>query len=117
MVESQDTKNPKAVSIEAFAQSPAGFLKELRSTGRGKYLTHRGRVSAVVVDPAVYQTMVEAANEAELRRSLDRSVDQMNRGEGRPAREALSDLRKKYEQLARSKPRSKPQSKRRASVK
>ena len=59
-------------------------------------LTVNGRAEIVVQDAKAYQEMLERIERAETVFALRQGIEEFGRGEGRPAREALEELRRKH---------------------
>ena len=59
-------------------------------------LTVNGRAEIVVQDAKAYQEMLERVERAETAAAIRQGIKEFERGEGRPAREALEELRRKH---------------------
>ena len=59
-------------------------------------LTVNGRAEVVVQDAQAYQRMLDALEEAEAVLAVQRGIDEMERGQGRPALAVLREIRAKY---------------------
>jgi prevent-host-death family protein len=80
--------------LSEFRADAAGFLERIRRTKRALVLTQRGHTSAVVLDVAEYQRILD---ELDLLRDVHTALRQIEQGEGVPQQEAkrraLSRLR------------------------
>lgn len=92
----------ESISVEEFARTAGAHLKSLRKTGEPKFLTHRGKVGAVVLTPASYKRLVEDLKDLEAEDGLRRGIEQSIRGEGVDAEEFVKSLRKKYARRSRA---------------
>ncbi|MBO6514808.1 MAG: type II toxin-antitoxin system Phd/YefM family antitoxin [Phycisphaerales bacterium] len=77
--------------LSEFRANAASFIQQIQETGRPMVLTQRGRSSAVLVEPAQYDSMLE---ELELLRELQLADEQFARGEGIDHETAKARLRK-----------------------
>lgn len=101
------TLRPEDVrSLTDFKRNTVAQLKELKKTGRPRLLTTNGRAQVVVQDAAAYQKLLDDLDSAQAVAGIRRGMDSFARGEGRPAREALTEA------MAREK--SRPRSRNRA---
>jgi prevent-host-death family protein len=83
-------------SLTEFKRRAAELVGELKDTSRPLVLTVNGRAEAVVLGTELYRRMVKLLEEADHEKRLDQALRAMDRGEGRPAREALAQIRRKY---------------------
>jgi prevent-host-death family protein len=82
--------------LSAFRDSPAEVIARLRSTRRPITLTVEGQPAVILQDPAEYQRLLDLAAEADANEGIRQGLDQLNRGEGRPATEFFAEMREKY---------------------
>lgn len=87
-------------SLADFKRNTPRQLKELRRSGRPRVLTVAGKPRVVVQDAEAYEQLLEAVERAEAIAGVKRGMASFARGQGKPARQALSDA------LARSKRRT-----------
>lgn len=80
-----------------FQRNAKAYLERTRRFGRPIVLTVNGKAAAVVHDAAGYQKLLEALDRAETLEGIRRGLASMKRGEGRPLKDALEDLGRKYE--------------------
>jgi hypothetical protein len=72
------------------------LLEQLMELGQPTVLTINGRAEFVVQDPASYKQLLELVDRLETIERVKKSMDAFDRGEGRPAREVLEELRQKH---------------------
>ena len=80
-------------SLTDFQRNARVHIDRLRETRRPEVLTVNGRAELVVQDAAAYQELVDRVDRAEAIAGIQRGLDSMRRGEGRPAKDALEELR------------------------
>ena len=80
-------------SLTDFQRNTRVHIDRLRETGRPEVLTVNGRAELVVQDAAAYQDLLDRMDRAEAIAGIRRGLASMKRGEGRPAEEALEELR------------------------
>jgi prevent-host-death family protein len=83
-------------SLTDFKRNTAKYLKKMKKTKRPVVLTVNGRAELVVQDARAYQEMLERIERAETVAALRQGIEEFETGEGRPAREALEELRRKH---------------------
>ena len=83
-------------SLTDFKRNTAAYLKRIRKTGTPLVLTVNGKAEIVVQDAKAYQGMLERIERAEAVAAIRKGVEEFERGEGRPARKALQELRRKH---------------------
>jgi antitoxin YefM len=79
--------------VSEFRANAAELIEQVRTTGRPLVLTQRGHSAAVVLDVADYQQMID---EADLLRDVRTAVEQVERGEAVPNRDAKAELRRRF---------------------
>ena len=84
-------------SLTDFQRNAKSYLERIRRSGRPIVLTVNGKAAAVVHDAAGYQKLLDAIDRAEALGGIRRGLASMKRGEGRPLKDALEDLGRKYE--------------------
>jgi len=90
------TLNENVLSLAEFEQNPAEFIKQLAETGRPLILTVDGEAKLVVQDAEAYQQLRDLAEQQELVKGIQESLESMRQGKGKPAREFFEELRKKH---------------------
>ncbi len=83
-------------SLTDFKRNTAEFVKKIKKSGNPLVLTVNGKAEIVVQDAKAYQEMLERIERAEAVAAIHKSMEEFERGEGRPAREALEELRQKH---------------------
>jgi PHD/YefM family antitoxin component YafN of YafNO toxin-antitoxin module len=82
--------------LSDFQRKTREHLRRLKKTGRPEVLTINGRAELVVQDAASYQQLLDALEAAEAIAGVRRGLESMARGEGEPAAEVMSRIRKKH---------------------
>jgi hypothetical protein len=83
MISMQDIR-----SLTDFQRNTKAHLKRLRSTGRPEVLTVNGRAELIVQNAAAFEDMLDAI------RGIQRGLDAMKAGTGKPFRQALDEIRR-----------------------
>lgn len=66
----------------------------IRECGRPLYVTSNGETDAVVMSPQAYDDLVERLEIAESLRVIDRSMEDVRAGRGRPLKDAVREVAK-----------------------
>ena len=77
-------------SLTDFQRDTKAHLKRLKRTGRPEVLTVNGRAELIVQDAAAYEETIDAI------RGVQRGLDAMEAGTGKPFRQALDEIRAKH---------------------
>src|SRR5579864_1744006 len=77
-------------SLTDFQRNTKAHLKRLRATGRPEVLTVNGRAELIVQNAAAYEETLDAI------RGIQRGLEGMKAGTGKPARKALKQIRRKH---------------------
>ena len=77
-------------SLTDFQRNTKAHLKKLKASGRPEVLTVNGKAELIVQNAAAYEETLDAI------RGIQRGLDQMKAGRGKPARQALDEIRKKH---------------------
>jgi len=77
-------------SLTDFQRNTKAHLRRLKSTGRPEVLTVNGRAELIVQDAAAFEDMLDAI------RGIQRGLDAMKAGTGKPFRQALDEIRAKH---------------------
>jgi hypothetical protein len=77
-------------SLTDFQRNTKAHLKRLKATGRPAVLTVNGKAELIVQDAAAFEDMLDAI------RGIQRGLDAMKEGTGKPFRQALDEIRVKY---------------------
>ena len=84
-------------SLTDFQRNTKAHLRRLKKTGRPEVLTVNGKAELIVQDAAAFEEMIDAI------RGIQRGLDSMAEGKGRPFREALDEIRARHKILRRKK--------------
>jgi PHD/YefM family antitoxin component YafN of YafNO toxin-antitoxin module len=77
-------------SLTDFQRNTKAHLKRLKSTGRPVVLTVNGQAELIVQNAAAYEETLDAI------RGIQRGLDAMEAGTGKPFRQALDEIRVKH---------------------
>ena len=83
-------------SLTDFQRNTKEHIQRLKETGRPEVLTVNGKAEIVVQDAASYQKLLELIDRAEAIEGIQRGLESMQRGEGTPAQDVFTRLRKKH---------------------
>ena len=83
-------------SLTEFKQNSTEILTYLKKTHNPAILTVNGRAEVVLIDPGVYQKMVEQISFAESTNRIKDALIEMENSDGIPAKEVFARLRKKF---------------------
>jgi prevent-host-death family protein len=83
-------------SLSEFKRRAAELVAKLKESNRPLVLTVNGHAQAVVLGSELYQRMIELLEESNQEKLLDQALRDMDRGKGRPAKEVLGEIRRKY---------------------
>jgi PHD/YefM family antitoxin component YafN of YafNO toxin-antitoxin module len=76
-------------SLTDFQRHTKAHLKRLKTSGRPTVLTVNGKAELVVQDATAFEQMLDAI------RGIQRGLDSMKEGGGKPVRDALDEIRTK----------------------
>jgi antitoxin YefM len=79
--------------VTEFRANASAVIEQMHSTGRPVILTQHGRSAAVLLDPEVYESLID---EVELLRDLATSEAQIAAGQVVPHEEVVRRMRDKY---------------------
>ena len=77
-------------SLTDFQRNTKAHLRRLKSSGRPVVLTVNGRAELIVQDAAAFEDTLDAI------RGIQRGLDEMKKGTGKPFRQALDEIRAKH---------------------
>jgi len=83
-------------SLTDFQRNTKEHIQRLKETGRPEVLTVNGKAESAVQDAASCQRLLELIDRAEAIEGIQRGLESMQRGEGQPAQEVFTRLRKKH---------------------
>ena len=82
--------------LTTFRNNSVEFMQQLKATQRPIILTVNGKPEAVVQDAAAYQRLLDIAAIADAKEGIRQGLEELHRGEGRPAREFFNEMREKH---------------------
>jgi prevent-host-death family protein len=91
MIDLQDIE-----SLTAFKRNTNQYVKRLKKSRSPLILTVNGKAELVVVDAKSFQAILAKIEYVETVEAIKEGIKSFENGEGRPAREALAELRKKH---------------------
>ena len=83
-------------SLTDFQRNAREHIERLKKTGKPEVLTVNGQAEVVVQSAKAYQELVTDAEFARGLKALRKSLDEANRGHGRPAREVLEEIARQH---------------------
>ena len=83
-------------SLTDFQRNTKEHIQRLKETGRPEVLTVNGKAEIVVQDAASYQKLLGLIDRVEAIEGIQKGLESMQRGEGKPAQEVFTRLRKKH---------------------
>jgi prevent-host-death family protein len=83
-------------SLTDFQRHAKEYIERLKETGRPEVLTVNGKAEVVVQDAASYQKLLELVDRVQAIEGIQKGLESMQRGEGKPAQEVFTRLRKKH---------------------
>lgn len=81
-------------SLTDFKRNTNDFVKQMKETKSPIVLTVNGKAELVVQDAESYQALLEVVERAAGIEGIRRGLEQMKQGEGRPADEIFSEMRR-----------------------
>jgi PHD/YefM family antitoxin component YafN of YafNO toxin-antitoxin module len=82
--------------VTDFNRNTKEHIRWLKETGKPEVLTVNGQAEIVVQSAEAYQKLLDAAELSETLAGIQRGLDQVKRGEGRPMREFIQELAEKH---------------------
>lgn len=90
-------KSTKAIGVPPSMKGKTlVLLEQLRESGQPIVLSINGQAEVVVQDDGSYQRLWELVDRLETIAGIRRGLEDMKAGRGQPAKEALEEIRKKY---------------------
>ena len=83
-------------SLTDFQRHAKEHIERLKKTGRPEVLTVNGKAEVVVQDAFAYQKLLDLVDRLEAIEGIQQGLESMQRGEGTPAQEVFTRLRKKH---------------------
>lgn len=82
-------------SLTDFQRNTGQFLTQMKQNGKPLVLTVNGKAELIVQDAQSYQKLLDELEHLKSVEALIEALDEFEQGKGQPAREALSQLRRK----------------------
>jgi hypothetical protein len=82
--------------VTDFQRHVRHYVSRLKRNRTPLVLTVNGRAELVVQDARSYQELLQRLERAEAVSAIKQAMTEFDRGEGRPARQALEELRKRH---------------------
>jgi prevent-host-death family protein len=79
-------------SLTDFKRNTNELVKQMKKTKTPVVLTVNGKAELIVQDAESYQTMLERLEQMDIIEGIRRGLEQMERGEGRPADEIFAEF-------------------------
>src|SRR5713226_6630795 len=83
-------------SLTNFKRNTPAFLDRLRESGQPVVLTVNGKAKVVVQDAASYQQLLELIDRLEAIEGIQRGLNEMKAGKGKPLDQVDKDIRRKH---------------------
>jgi len=84
------------LSLTDFKRNTNEVLRQMQETRSPVVLTVNGKAELVVQDTKSYQAMLDRLDQVDAIEGIRRGLEQMSRGEGRPAAEVFAEFREKH---------------------
>lgn len=84
-------------SLTSFKRNTAELVERLKQTKSPLVLTVNGKAELVVIGAEEYEEMLQKIEQAENIKAIQHGINVFEKGEFKPAREALDQLRNKHE--------------------
>ena len=86
------TRSTDITSFTEHRQHLRAHFQQIKETGRPLYITTNGRTEAVILSPEAYDTLAEKAELAESLGTIERSMEDVRVGRGKPFKEAIRQI-------------------------
>jgi PHD/YefM family antitoxin component YafN of YafNO toxin-antitoxin module len=83
-------------SLTDFQRHAKEHIERLKETGRPEVLTVNGKAEIVIQDAAAYQKLLDMVDRLEAIEGIQKGLESMQRGEGKPAQEVFTQMRKEH---------------------
>jgi prevent-host-death family protein len=83
-------------SLAEFQANSAAHLERLARTGAPQVITVDGKPAVIIQDVAAYQKLIEELDRAEAIAGIQRGLDDMAAGGGRPLKEFFTEFAEKH---------------------
>ncbi len=84
-------------SLTSFKRNTSKSVEQIKKSKSPIVLTVNGKAELVVLDAAEYEEMLEKIEQAETIRAIKTGIEAFEKGEAKPARQALAELKEKYD--------------------
>lgn len=84
-------------SLSEFQRNTKSILELIKKTGMPHVLTINGKAEIVVQDAASYQKILDSIERLEAIEGIQRGLESLKQGKGRPADEVLQRLADKFD--------------------
>jgi PHD/YefM family antitoxin component YafN of YafNO toxin-antitoxin module len=84
-------------SLTSFKRNTVDSVEQIKKTKSPIVLTVNGKAELVVLEADAYEEMLEKIEQAETIRAIQTGIEAFENGQSKPAREALAELKKKYD--------------------
>ncbi len=89
-------KTKRIHTLREFQRNATEMVREIKKTGRPLLLGVNGKPKFVVEDAANYERMLQLIDRLEAIEGIRRGLDDFERGNSQPAKEAMEEIRRKY---------------------
>lgn len=83
--------------MTTFRNHSAEIMQHLEQTGRPVVLTVNGKAAAVIQDAEAYQRLLDLAAQADAGEGIRQGLDDIAKGQTRPAREVFDAIRAEHD--------------------
>lgn len=83
-------------SLTDFQRNAKTYAQQIKETKNPLVLTVHGKAELVVQDAETFEALMARLERAEAAAAIRESIEEFNRGEGQPARQALEKLREAH---------------------
>lgn len=90
-------------SLSEFQRNVKAHMLKLKQSGQPHVLTVNGKAELIVQDAKAYERTMALLDEADAITGIREGLEQMERGEGRPAKEVLARIRRRVHRVAGTK--------------
>jgi PHD/YefM family antitoxin component YafN of YafNO toxin-antitoxin module len=80
-------------SLTDFQRRTREHIDRLKETRRPEVLTVNGKAEVVVQDAEAYQALLDKVDEAEAIIGIQRGLESMRRGEGKPLHQVIAEIK------------------------
>lgn len=84
-------------SLTDFQRNTKQYIQRTKETQQPLVLTVNGKAEVVVQDALAYQKLLARLEYAESVAAIRKGIEEFEQGKGKPAREALEELRTKHD--------------------